>query len=595
MGRRTQTSSATGLCDPTHRSADDPRVQGPTQTAEWGAADQWRPHPAISRMLRGAIFVAPLAISFGFSWWASQAFPHDELGLHIVVWWIGVSILATITLILSDKIARRLLPLAALLKLSLAFPDEAPSRFRTALRSNTTKQLAREVEHHRTHGRFSDNMSHAEYLLSLAKAIGAHDRLTRGHSERVRAYSTMIADEMGLPERDRSRLQWAALLHDVGKLDVPSEILNKSEMPDDDEWAVLQTHPEAAVAYLEPLKPWLGEWVAAADEHHLRWDGKGYPKTTAGTDISLAGRIVAVADAYDTMTSVRSYKEAMSAEDARAEIAACAGTQFDPAVTRAFLNAGLGRRRVVAGPLSWLGHTFGLDVAVPFTTVASPAATIAAPVSAAASSATRVAVGVAASVSGASLVAEVPPPPPPPPAVAFAEAPATTTTTTTTTTTSVPTTTEAPTTTADSLVGALVGDLDGLEATTTTAPTTTTTAAPTTTTTAAPTTTTAAPTTTTTAPATGPTAADDSRSIESGHGRRIMVLANDQPGSEPFDLATLRIVTPPQYAESYRVQDDHLRYRADDNYVGPDSMEYEICNQAGLCDRATVSITVFED
>ena len=105
------------------------------------------------------------------------------------------------------------------------------------------------------------------------------------------------------------------------------------------------------------MREWLGGWTDAVGYHHERWDGKGYPRGLSGEEIPLAGRIVAVADVFDVITSARSYKEAGSANAGRAEIARCAGTQFDPRVVRAFLNVSLGRMRLVMGPLSWLAHT----------------------------------------------------------------------------------------------------------------------------------------------------------------------------------------------------------------------------------------------
>ena len=545
---------------------------GPTQTAEWGGAERWRSRPVASVALRTAIAVAPFATSFTLSWWASKRFPPERLNLDVWVWWMMIAGLAVVVMILTDKFARRFLPLAGLLKLSLVFPDEAPSRFRQALRRRTTTQLAREVEHHRTHGTFTERTTSAEYLLNLAQAVTDHDRLTRGHSERVRAYSDLIAEELGIPDEDREKLHWAALLHDVGKLDVPAAILNKDGPPDEAEWEVLKTHPAAARAYLAPLAPWLGQWIRAADEHHLRWDGRGYPATTAGTDISMAGRIVAVADAFDTMTSVRSYKPAMSAADARTEIARCAGTQFDPAVTRAFLNVGLGRLRVGAGPLGWLGHTLGLE-SIPLSGATAPVASAAAPVmSNAAMTVGQVALGIATAVGGHSIADGASEPPP---VVAFADDPATTTTTTTrppATTTAVTPTTVTPTTVAPTTF-----------AVTPTAVAPTTTAAPSTT---------AAPTTT--APE-GPRALDDGVRVEEGERKKIRVLENDRPGGSPLDPDTLTIVVAPSHAERYRVQDDHIRYESVENYEGSDRIVYRICDETGLCDTAAADITVYDD
>ena len=107
---------------------------------------------------------------------------------------------------------------------------------------------------------------------------------------------------------------------------------------------------------VEPLNAWLGTWTGAVGYHHENWDGKGYPRGVAGEEIPLAGRIVAIADVYDVITSARSYKEPASPTEARAELARCAGTQFDPRLVRAFVNISLGRMRLVLGPLSWLSH-----------------------------------------------------------------------------------------------------------------------------------------------------------------------------------------------------------------------------------------------
>ena len=126
--------------------------------------------------------------------------------------------------------------------------------------------------------------------------------------------------------------------------------------PTDEEWQFIRSHPELGARLAEPLRAWLGEWADAISDHHERWDGKGYPRGIEGDDISLAGRIVAVADVFDVITSARSYKEPGDAVAARDEIARCAGAQFDPRVVRAFLSISLGRLRLAMGPLSWLAQ-----------------------------------------------------------------------------------------------------------------------------------------------------------------------------------------------------------------------------------------------
>ena len=198
--------------------------------------------------------------------------------------------------------------------------------------------------------------------------------MTRGHCERVRVLTDLMAVELGLGREDRSRLQWAALLHDIGKLVVPAEILNKTSRLTDDEFSVIKLHPAAGYKLVEPLREWLGPWSLAVLEHHERWDGGGYPRGLAGTEISLAGRIVCVTDTYDVITSARSYKKPMSAAAARAELARCAGGQFDPAMVKAFLRIGQSRTRFAGGLLSWLPNLPG-SVGQVATQVASNTAT----------------------------------------------------------------------------------------------------------------------------------------------------------------------------------------------------------------------------
>jgi hypothetical protein len=274
-------------------------------------------------------------------------------GGGLFLWGIQAAVIGMAVSLLVDRATRRLLPLAALFSMSLVFPDEAPSRFSVALRSGSARRLSSEAGQVKPIEAGIDPNEAAAIALGLVADLSRHDRLTRGHTERVRAYADMIGEEMELDRDARIRLSWAGLLHDVGKLTVPEPILNKPGRPNTEEWEILRNHPAAALELLGPLADWLGEWVLAATQHHERWDGDGYPGGLAGTDISLAGRIVAVADTYDVITSKRSYKEPMSAEAARRELVACSGSQFDPEVVRAFLNVSLGRRWL-AGPFASL-------------------------------------------------------------------------------------------------------------------------------------------------------------------------------------------------------------------------------------------------
>jgi hypothetical protein len=320
----------------------------------------WRPRPVVSFLIAAASFAIPVVAAVVVVQIAARTFRRPDTFAGIVAWLAALVLSASATLWTIDRWSRRLLPLAAMLRLSLVFPDHAPSRFSLALRTGSGKALERAVERATTEAEFSTSAHAAALVVRLVTAVGKHDRLTRGHSERVRAYADLIGEELGLDAESRSKLHWAALLHDVGKLEVPASILNKTERLTADEWQVIRGHPGASDRWLEPLRGWLGDWALAATQHHERWDGDGYPNGLHGDDISPAGRIVAVADAFDVMTAARSYKKPYPAAQARVELANNAGTQFDPRIVRAFLAISLDRVRLVMGPLAWLSGLSGL-------------------------------------------------------------------------------------------------------------------------------------------------------------------------------------------------------------------------------------------
>jgi putative nucleotidyltransferase with HDIG domain len=170
----------------------------------------------------------------------------------------------------------------------------------------------------------------------------------------VRVLSDLVAEQLELPEADRDRLQWAAMLHDIGKLAVHGEFLNKPGRLSPAERDLVRRHTLEGARLVEPLSQWLGEWSLAVPEHHERHDGRGYPYGLEADEISLGGRIVAVVDAYDLMTSARSYRKPLTPDAARAEIARLSGSQFDPFVVRAFLAIPV-KRLHGAQPLTWLG------------------------------------------------------------------------------------------------------------------------------------------------------------------------------------------------------------------------------------------------
>ncbi len=184
-----------------------------------------------------------------------------------------------------------------------------------------------------------------ETLKSLARALEARDDYTRGHSERVAGLSVAIADELGLDKETRHLVYNSALLHDIGKIGVRDAILLKPQPLSLEETAVIHNHPTYGNAILRPLK-FLTEVSEAVKHHHERWDGGGYPSGLRGEEIPLVSRIIAVADAYDAMTSSRPYREPRSHAEAVAEIERGAGGQLDPGVVAAFLTV---IRRISAG------------------------------------------------------------------------------------------------------------------------------------------------------------------------------------------------------------------------------------------------------
>ncbi|MBR1735754.1 MAG: HD-GYP domain-containing protein [Firmicutes bacterium] len=164
---------------------------------------------------------------------------------------------------------------------------------------------------------------------ALASAIDAKDRYTHGHSRRVAEYSQMIAELAGKSDSECWDIYLAGLLHDVGKIGVPDEIINKTSRLSDEEFATIKTHPTIGKNILKRINttPFLS---IGADYHHERYDGRGYQNVTKGEEIPEIARIIAVADAYDTMTSKRSYRVPLPQDVVREEIVKGSGTQFDP-------------------------------------------------------------------------------------------------------------------------------------------------------------------------------------------------------------------------------------------------------------------------
>jgi len=174
-------------------------------------------------------------------------------------------------------------------------------------------------------------------VKALAQTIDAKDHYTHSHSENVTKYAVAIAKEMGFSQREVHTLREACQLHDLGKIGIHDYILNKSEKLTQEEWEKIRSHSLRGAEILEPLT-FLDEVIILIRQHHERYDGTGYPNGLIGEEIKLGARIIAVADAFDAMTSERPYRKAYSKEYTISKLKETSGTQFDPQVVKAFLE-----------------------------------------------------------------------------------------------------------------------------------------------------------------------------------------------------------------------------------------------------------------
>ncbi|MCR4780634.1 MAG: response regulator [Ruminiclostridium sp.] len=213
-------------------------------------------------------------------------------------------------------------------------PDVLLLRVRSTIELITLQRsLSREVE--------KKTLANRELFLhvvkSLADAIDAKDTYTNGHSGRVAEYSREIAMRAGYTEQAQDNIYMIGLLHDVGKIGVPDAVINKPARLTDEEFELIKTHPVKGARILENIKE-MPKLSVGARWHHERYGGGGYPDGLSGEDIPEEARIIAVADAYDAMTSRRSYRDVLPQEKVRAEIEKGRGTQFDPRFADIMLN-----------------------------------------------------------------------------------------------------------------------------------------------------------------------------------------------------------------------------------------------------------------
>ena len=174
-------------------------------------------------------------------------------------------------------------------------------------------------------------------IRAISSALDTKDAYTNGHSLRVTIYSIIIAKELGFTQEQLEEIEIAGLLHDIGKISIPTTVLCKNGKLTDQEFLIMKSHPVKSGKIVINIKKLatISEWVKA---HHEKWDGSGYPDGLKGEEIPLVGRIIALADTYDAMTSTRPYRTALPHEVAISEVQRCSGIQFDPKLAEIFIK-----------------------------------------------------------------------------------------------------------------------------------------------------------------------------------------------------------------------------------------------------------------
>jgi putative nucleotidyltransferase with HDIG domain len=180
--------------------------------------------------------------------------------------------------------------------------------------------------------------AHEDTLRALGLALEYRDDETKGHTDRVTQLAMELGRALNLPEAKFTALRWGAYLHDIGKIAISDTILHKPGRLSDEEWRTMRQHTQIGETFALELSFLPTAARALIRSHHERWDGRGYPDGLAGEEIPLVARIFALCDVFDALTSVRPYKQAWPVADALREIEACAGTQFDPALVKLFVE-----------------------------------------------------------------------------------------------------------------------------------------------------------------------------------------------------------------------------------------------------------------
>lgn len=207
----------------------------------------------------------------------------------------------------------------------------------SALKSVDQMRLINEINEELKDKNEELEQAYLDTIGILRQTVEAKDPYTRGHSDRVSAYSVLIGEKLGLSEEELHTLKIGGLFHDIGKIGIPDSILLKESKLDDEEYSQIKKHPSIGAHILGDVSMFK-DIIPMVLHHHERFDGRGYPSQLKGEDIPIIARIAAVADTFDAMTSKRSYRDALPLEVVKAEIEKCSGAQFDPNIANIFLN-----------------------------------------------------------------------------------------------------------------------------------------------------------------------------------------------------------------------------------------------------------------
>jgi putative nucleotidyltransferase with HDIG domain len=235
-------------------------------------------------------------------------------------------------------------PLETIRKLSIQGYCEKSDKFdqlllliESAIKSIEQMRLINKINSELKESKEELEKAYLESIQTLRYTVEAKDKYTRGHSDRVSAYSVLIGKHMGLPESDLKILEIGGLFHDIGKIGVPDSILLKEAKLSDDEYNEIKNHPSIGKHILSNATIFQ-EIIPIVYHHHEKYNGTGYPGKIAGEEIPLFARIAAIADTFDAMTSKRSYRNALPLDVVKSEIEEYSGTQFDPEIAKVFID-----------------------------------------------------------------------------------------------------------------------------------------------------------------------------------------------------------------------------------------------------------------